>query len=149
MLTAGDRLPAATAGALESLSITATYICGGPAAVNEAVFMQLPNPQHIYGADRYKTALALAAEFLSPETEQLGLATGLDFPAALTGGAWAARYNSGIILIDGTARKPCPAVQGFLTDRANTGITIFGGPDAVNSCIESWLQANLANKGEN
>jgi len=76
------------------------YLLGGPAALSPAVADQVQRlgytPVRIGGADRYDTAVAIANAVSSTPRSVL-LATGTDFPDALTAGTAAGqeRYNLG------------------------------------------------------
>ncbi len=107
--------------------------------VNEDVFAKLPNPRRIYGDDRYATSMALAAEFLPKSENSLYIATGLDFPDAITGSVLAAKNNRGVLLIQGNAVKPDMVLYDFLAQQGIQTVTLFGGGNAITSEVEAWL----------
>ena len=76
-------------------------------------------------------------------TTHVGIATGLNFPDAIAGGVWAAKHNTGILLVDGSKSEPGALVEKSLEDKGITAATFFGGPSAVSSEMADWLEANL------
>ena len=92
------------------------------------------------GADRYATAAKVAAAFLpAGKADQVGVATGLKFPDALTGGAYMAS-------VDGPLLLTAPSVLPVYTANAITGTTtqqvnIFGGDQAISNTVANEIAA--------
>jgi N-acetylmuramoyl-L-alanine amidase/putative cell wall-binding protein len=143
LLTNTNNLPQATKNAIAKLGIKNTVVCGGPAAVSDSVFAQLPNPKRVYGKDRYLTALEMAKEFMPGTTKHVYVSTGLNFPDAIDRGVLAAKNDSCVLLIQGNHKVPIPQIQDFMANRAISGATIFGGPTIVSSGLEEWFKNNL------
>jgi putative cell wall-binding protein len=142
LLTDTNYLPQATKDAIANLGIKNTVVCGGPGAVSESVFDQLPNPKRVFGNDRYLTALELAKEFMPKSTKHVYVATGLDFPDAVAGGVLAAKINSGVLLVQGNQTVPIQQIQDFYVEHGFTGATMFGGSSVVSSELEQWFKDN-------
>lgn len=142
LLTDTNYLPQATKDAMINLGIKNTVVCGGPGAVSESVFDQLPNPKRVYGNDRYLTALELAKEFMPKSTKHVYVATGLDFPDAVAGGVLAAKNNSGVLLVQGNQTVPIQQIQDYYVEHGFTGATMFGGSSVVSSELEQWFKDN-------
>jgi putative cell wall-binding protein len=140
LLTDTNYLPQATKDAIANLGIKNTVVCGGPGAVSESVFDQLPNPKRVFGNDRYLTALELAKEFMPKSTKHVYVATGLDFPDAVAGGVLAAKNNSGVLLVQGNQTVPIQQIQDFYVEHGFTGATMFGGSSVVSSELEQWFK---------
>lgn len=105
------------------------YVLGGPNAISSAVDAQLRatfNVVRLAGSDRYATAIAIADQGLGNPGVQL-LATGLDFPDALSGGAAAASTGGAVLLTDGSALPP--ATASYLAAHPATRWAL-GGPAA-------------------
>ena len=89
----------------------------------------------MYGGTRYQTAAAVAGQVgrMSgrPEPVGAGVSSGVTFPDALTGGAFAANAGLPLLLTPPNALAPDTAMvlQGWA--RSLTSVTIFGGPNAV------------------
>jgi putative cell wall-binding protein len=140
LLTDTNYLSQATKDAIANLGIKNTVVCGGPGAVSESVFDQLPNPKRVFGNDRYLTALELAKEFMPKSTKHVYVATGLDFPDAVAGGVLAAKNNSGVLLVQGNQTVPIQQIQDFYVEHGFTGATMFGGSSVVSSELEQWFK---------
>jgi putative cell wall-binding protein len=109
------------------------YLLGGPAALSAAVEQRVAadgfTPVRLAGADRYQTAVAVADRGLNnPGT--LLLATGLDFPDALTAGSAAGKLGGAVLLTAGTTMPP--SVRDYLA--THTGATQYAiGADAATA----------------
>jgi putative cell wall-binding protein len=103
------------------------YLLGGTTAMPATVATTLTSlgyPTVRYaGADRYGTALAVAAALGNPTT--VLLATGINFPDALSAGPAAAHLGGVVLLTDGTVMPA--AVTAYLTAHPGTDYAI-GGP---------------------
>lgn len=89
----------------------------------------------IGGVDRFETSLEVAKYFnLSGQT--ICLATGNNFPDALTGSVYAANSNSPIILVDANLSANAKA---YIKSRKMTGATIFGGEGVLSKEVEQEL----------
>lgn len=79
--------------------VSKAFIIGGTGVISDQVSQQLPNPERLWGTDRYKTNIAILNKFLdSINFDKTYVATGTDFPDALAGAAIAAKSKSSIIL---------------------------------------------------
>lgn len=136
LLTLTDSLPAATAGAIADLGISSTIVAGGEAVVGEAVMELLPGAVRVAGEDRYATAAALAEHF-APVSGRFYIATGQDFPDAVTGAVLAAGADGGVLLVRGDGVPA--AVSGYLKNHGAAGLTLLGGESAVNLQAEAAL----------
>lgn len=135
LLTGTGALPKATRAALVRLHPSQVVILGGPVAVwtsvENAVRSTVPVAAvtRIAGTDRYGTsALALQAGGRLA-THQLMLASGENFPDALTGGPAAAELGTGFAL----TRHDCTPQA--IYDLVHTGVTTYyllGGPAAIS-----------------
>jgi putative cell wall-binding protein len=97
------------------------------------------------GSDRYATAVAVAARYAAitgRATTQVGLASGVVFPDALSGGAYAAKVGMPLLLTNPQVLSPETA--GYLTGlrQAKTlqFLDVFGGPEAVSLSIDKQLR---------
>ena len=131
-------------GQTRPLKITAV---GGPAA---RAVQNTPWPttfgveiQAIYGADRYETAAQLATT--QPGTTAAVLATGEDFPDALSGGALAADQNAAMLLTK-TKNLPDSSYQALRRHGSEKTIVV-GGPNAVSAKVAELVNgARLGNE---
>jgi hypothetical protein len=140
LLTAGDKLPPATAQYLQQQTPSVQHAVGGPAAA------AAPQISALVGATRYETAATVADElFDQPATA--GLATGTAFPDSLTGGAHIAGYGAPMLLSPPDGLHP--AAADYLTAQAPnvTTTVLYGGPAALNQTVADGAKAAVATAG--
>ncbi|WP_194897703.1 cell wall-binding repeat-containing protein [Catenulispora pinisilvae] len=90
----------------------------------------------LMGADRYQTAAAVAARFAAdmPVT-QFGVATGMQFADALTGGAYMANAGEPLLLTAPTVLAPADTSLFHTMQNQISAITLFGGPVAIQKKV--------------
>lgn len=119
--------------------ITKAVILGGEAAVPPAVCDVLGSAgvisiERISGSDRYQTSLAVNRRFGDIlDSPDIMLASGANFPDALSGGALAARYGMPVMLVSGTAS--IPGAYDYLTGRSPRTTYILGLESALSSYV--------------
>jgi putative cell wall-binding protein len=147
LLTTAASLPASTSAALGSLGITKVTIAGGTGAVSPQVASAteaITGPGSTFrvaGQDRYNTATLMAdyATFSGWATRAfVGIASGQNYPDALTGGPAAGRRN-GVMLLSSAATLP-PAVGAWLFNAQLPppqvqAAALFGGSGAVSDTV--------------
>jgi minor extracellular protease Epr len=101
LLTPKDSLSTETQDALNKLAVASSEVVGGPGVISDDLFSKLMCPKRLNGADRYATSAGVVQAGV-PEGRILYIATGVNFPDALTGGILAAANSSGILLIPKT-----------------------------------------------
>ena len=138
LLVEPNQLPAATSAQLSRLQPSRIVVLGGPAAVSDAVFGQLggfsSNVSRMAGADRYRTAAAIAQEFF-PNPAEAWLASGIAFPDALAAGALAAQYNAPLLLTLPDC-VPNATVESMQSHRW-PNVTVIGGWSALSEAVSS------------
>lgn len=135
LLTDGKILPPATSSYLSS-SVSVVYAVGGPAATAD------PSATPIVGNDRYETAIDVARRFF-PAPLSLGVASGNNFPDALSGTALLGRAKAPLIL---TPLADLPtAVASYVASVQNTVATaqIFGGSAAIADNVRAAIGTQL------
>lgn len=135
LLTAGSTVGSATRDYLAAHPGT-VYAIGGPAAEAR------PTATPIVGADRYATSAAVAAKFFTAPTH-VGVASGGDFPDALSGGALVGAANGPMLLAD---QGHTTAATAYVNDvRAGVGTYwVFGGTSAVPSQVADAITTPLS-----
>lgn len=146
-------LPGAIDDVFEFLPIKYAYIAGGTGVVSEDVEEAIEvwatanlgadSPAtRMSGADRYETATRVLGMGVSQawlDLDTLGIATGLDFPDALGGGAALGSYGSPILLTDPSA-LPETVEDRISEERYEIGrVDIFGGTGVVSDAVETAL----------
>ncbi|OLT17916.1 hypothetical protein BJF80_00960 [Serinicoccus sp. CUA-874] len=148
LLTDPAELQDSTAEVIETLQPASVVVLGGSGAVSddvvEAVAEIVPDTTRLFGKDRYGTAVALASSY---EYDSVAyLASGQDFPDALTGGAFAAFHEGPLLL---SKADGVPTVTAAALDRLSPqGLVLFGGEvalqeeeveDALNATLPVWV----------
>lgn len=99
------------------------------------------------GNDRYGTDLSVAQTFTGAVAgNQVGIADGMNFPDALTGGAYMASLASPgpIVLVDGITKAVPAQAYGILGGRTqNVEGDIFGGPSVITATMALEIQGAL------
>jgi putative cell wall-binding protein len=90
------------------------------------------------GADRYATALAISASF-APRVPVLYVATGADFPDALSAAPAAAAQGGPLLLVPSTG--PTTAILNEIRRLEPARIVVVGGEGAVSSTTYQTLRA--------
>jgi hypothetical protein len=135
LLTDGTTLPADVKAYLTAHPGT-VYAVGGPAVAAD------PAATPLQGADRYATAVVVASAIFSAPTS-VGLASGVTFPDALSGGAYQAHAGGPILLTAPTVLAP--STDTYLTG-AKASIAnaeIFGGDAALSASVQAAITAAL------
>jgi putative cell wall-binding protein len=89
------------------------------------------------GADRFATAAAVSAAFFSPGVDTAYVATGMNFPDALSGGAAAAQTGGPVLLV---TRDAIPAATASELARLKPArITVLGSNAAVSDAVAAGL----------
>lgn len=100
----------------------------------------------LWGQDRYSTSKAVAGAVvtaLGHAPAGVGLASGMNYPDALTGGAYVANAGQPLLLTD-PAQLPEPIGEELtaLAPQLRT-VTIFGGLNAVSNVVASQVKARV------
>jgi putative cell wall-binding protein len=134
LLTDGTVIPAATKSYLAKA--TTVYAIGGPAAAAD------PSATAVFGADRYETAAAVASKFFTaPATA--GVATGLSFPDALSGGAQLALLGGPLLLVS-PSTVPFATAEYLGQTRTIIGVHVYGGATVLPDSVLTQLQSVVA-----
>lgn len=144
ILLVGAVVPTATRQEILRLGPDEIVILGGSGVVSDAVAADLATMapvRRVAGADRYTTAIAAAQEAFPGGPSTVFIATGLDYPDALSGGPAAVVSSAPIILVQAGAVPS--SVRTYLNAVKPTRIVILGGPAAVTDAVAIELQAFL------
>nr|WP_306271337.1 choice-of-anchor J domain-containing protein [Ornithinimicrobium sp. HY1793] len=143
LLTQADNLPNVTEAALADLAPEQIVLVGGPIAVSaevEAALGEIAPTTRVFGDNRYETAVALSADY-PVDSDRLYVASGTNFPDALVGAALTASQDAPLLI---TRSDKLPHAVAAEAERLSPqGITLFGGPIAINTNVEEALQAIL------
>ncbi|MDR6972198.1 putative cell wall-binding protein/protocatechuate 3,4-dioxygenase beta subunit [Leifsonia shinshuensis] len=138
LLTPTGFLPAVVKDEIARLKPQRIVLVGGTAAVSAAVEAEIasfrPSGTVVreWGGDRYGTSQAIAAaEFTS--ASRVYVATGADFPDALTAGAAAGSKDAPVLLVPGSRAVVDTATAATLRKLGASTISVVGGPAVVSA----------------
>jgi len=143
LLTRKGTVPTATVWELKRLKPKRIVVLGGTSVVSEAVEKALAaytsgEVSRLAGFDRYSTAAAVSAAHFDPGVPVAYVATGLNFPDALSGGA--ALGGVGPILL--TMRDAIPKVtREELARLKPKQVVVLGSESVVSKAVENALAA--------
>lgn len=143
LLTRPTALPAATEQELRRLSPQRIYIVGGEGAINgavEAALRRIAPTARLAGADRYATGRSVVREAFAGSDHAL-IATGRDFPDALSASAAAGKRGAPVILVDGKQSSIPQQTIDLMKALGITTVGIAGEVDVVTKGIEDQLRA--------
>ncbi|HVJ50608.1 S8 family serine peptidase [Desulfitobacterium sp.] len=140
LLTSVNTLPSETDQTLRQLAVSGTVAVGGEGVIAAKTFDSLPNPFRLSGQDRYETASEVLKAF-PPQGGISFLATGENFPDALTGGVLAALNSTDLVLVSpsGLNGKEQAVLQGW----SGKEVAAFGGTSVVSDSLLTQVQALL------
>lgn len=144
LLTEPGALPTIVRNEIDRLNPDTIYLVGGTGAVSTAVENALktiqPNVIRLAGSSRYQTGAAIVEEAWAGLTvPEVFIATGGNYPDALSAGAVAAGERIPVILVDGTLGTVPQSTIDLIRDLGATQITIAGGTGAVSAGIQNQL----------
>ncbi len=132
LLTDRDRLPEATRGMIDG--VDRITIVGGEAAVGAQVEEALQRPgrtvRRIAGDDRYATAAAVREAFFPADPDGIGIASGADYPDALTGALHAAAGGHPLLLTP--PDRLAAATDAVVRADAPRSMSVYGGTAAIS-----------------
>ncbi len=146
LLVTRTTVPSATAAELARLKPHRIVILGGEGVVGPALVSALRKYTdggifRVSGADRYETAAAISWVWFGEHPAVGFVATGLNFPDALAGGALAGRLGSPLVLVPGISiPAPIDEVLEFL---APPEFDVLGGPSVVSNGVMTSLASYL------
>lgn len=138
LLTLPYELPSHTKEALQFVAPTEITVVGNSTNVNDSVFAQLSNAKRISGTDIYRSAVEVAKSF-GADTGRIFLATGKDFPDALSGSGLAAKYNSPILFVN---EPLSDSVKQYLEENKGKSpkINLLGGEGAISKNVQDIVE---------
>lgn len=148
LLTTPALLPNNVRAEIVRLSPSLIVVVGGESAVSPDVYRQLgalaPAIRRDSGADRYETSRTISQRAFPSGASSAFVATGTNFPDALSAAGAAASNGSPVILLNGSSREVDTFTRAFLVGLGVTRVTIAGGPAVVSPEIEAALRVEFA-----
>jgi len=136
LLTSREYIPEATQRVLDRYSVTTALAIGGTGVLTDGLLAKLPEAKRIGGADRFATSAEVLASAQTP-SNLLYIATGLNFPDALTGGVLAAVNSTNILLVSPSGLTP--RQKEIISNNMYSKIVVLGGEQAVPDSLVNEL----------
>lgn len=148
LLTTPTDLPTSIASQLSRLDPTRVILVGDTSSISSSVRSQvaalLPGATIVRqaGADRYATSLQIAGEtFPESATNVAYVATGTNFPDALSAAAAAGDRSAPIILVYGQATSIDTATRDLIADLGISQVYVAGSAASVSNGISSSIDS--------
>ena len=139
LLVTRDVIPAVVRNELARLDPSTIVVVGGDPAIGSAVRTDLralaDTVVELAGPDRYQTGQQIVRyAFLNggPVPSNALIATGANFPDALSGGGAAGILGAPMILVPGTAGAADALTQALIADLSSAQAIAVGGPPAIS-----------------
>ncbi|HET9416365.1 MAG TPA: PQQ-dependent sugar dehydrogenase [Candidatus Limnocylindria bacterium] len=146
LLVRSGGIPASTAAELDRLNPDRIYVLGGTAVIGAAVASALDQyttgpVTRLAGANRFATAEAITRTFWTKASTAY-VASGVNFPDALSGGAVAGKQGLPMLL---SGRSDATLFTGQEVLRLSARrLNMLGGPVALTSAVETRLKRLVA-----
>jgi putative cell wall-binding protein len=136
LLTDGSTMPASVKAYLTAHPGT-VYAVGAPAAAADKSAIALT------GSDRYATAVAVDTSVFAGGPANIGIASGVQFPDALSGGVYQAHFGGAMVLSDPAALPTSTSTYLTSVKSTVTRTAIFGGSAALSVSVQTAIGAAL------
>ncbi|WP_349899493.1 cell wall-binding repeat-containing protein [Parafrigoribacterium soli] len=144
LLVTQNSVPTTVKSELARLRPAKIVVIGGTARISPAVAADLATiapTTRIDGVDRYQTSLNVGDLLGSARSGRAYIATGSNFPDALSAAAAAASQNAPLLLADGSAGTVPPALAAALARWGVTQVALIGGPEVMSAQFEAALKS--------
>ena len=138
ILTYPDELSNYTAEYVENSNLDNVYTIGGEVAVSQGVKEKVGSDSRIAGQHRWETATQIAQEFFSSPLNAT-VATGRDFPDALSGGVYAATQDAPVLLTE-SDQLPSGVENYFSQEETLDEVSVFGGRSVVSDEVVQTIE---------
>ncbi len=148
ILVQHNSVPASVVTEIKRLSPRKIVVLGGPSVINDTVFNQLKTlagtggAARVYGANRYSTAAKVATQYFpSNTTDTAFLATGTNYPDALSGGP-VGGINGYPLLLSTKTSVPAETLAAMKT-LGITKVVFLGGEGVLSSTLKTQITGAL------
>ncbi|GAA1058399.1 hypothetical protein GCM10017608_26860 [Agromyces luteolus] len=145
LLTRATSLPGAIASELARLKPERIIVVGGPVSVSDGVLATVRKyssvVSRIGGPDRFAVSRSAVRDvYLPGGADTVFIATGYNFPDALSAGSAAAANSAPMVLVPGSSGGLDAATKQLLSELKPSRIVIAGGTATVSTGIEADLR---------
>jgi putative cell wall-binding protein len=146
LLVTQNAVPESVAEEITSLAPERIVVVGGPGAVSTGVVRSLESlvegvsVERLAGADRYEASRAVVGAVFE-DVAHAYVATGRNFPDALSAGGAAGSARQPVVLVDGAASAADVPTLDLFRSLKTSSITVVGGSNSVSPGMASSLGA--------
>lgn len=143
LLVTSTSVPSEVQAELVRLDPGRIVLVGGSTVISDAVESQLGRiapVTRIGGADRYDTSLQIGSILGGDRSGAAYLATGSNFPDALSAASAAGARDAPLLLVNGTDSSVAPALSTALQQWGVTRVSLIGGTSVVTPEFEAALR---------
>jgi putative cell wall-binding protein len=144
LLVHQNEIPAVVTAELARLNPQRIVVLGGTTVISNAVETSLGRiaaTSRLGGADRFQTAAAVSASTFTPGAPVVYVASGSNYPDALSGAAAAGSKGGPVLLVH---QNEIPASVAAELDRLNPSrIVVLGGTTVISDAVQASLQRYL------
>lgn len=145
LLTQPNVLPSSVRAELQRLTPKKIVVVGGTASVSDAVYTELSTlgeTIRLSGADRYEASRNVVDyAFGANGASRVYVATGANYPDALSASAAAGARNGAVLLVNGKADSAPVEITEMIMKLGANDAVIAGGPNSVTTGIEASVAA--------
>lgn len=151
ILSPKDSLDSEVQNYLSKQQPSKVYIVGGPLVISQAVESKvksiLPSATvtRMAGQSRFDTSVEVYKTFFT-KPDSICIASGMNYPDALSASVLAAKYNAPIVLVDPAGSYPPDSTANYLKTLDNPNMTIIGGTTVVPVLLANNIKGILANE---
>lgn len=128
LLVSQKAVPGPTSSAISAMGVTSTTVLGGVGAVSDQVMRGVKGQVRLAGGDRFATAAAISKATFA-NANAVFLATGKNFPDALSGTSGAASKKAPLLLANGGCLTPATVAE--VKRLGAKTVYVLGGPAVV------------------
>jgi putative cell wall-binding protein len=129
LLTSKDAVSSYTSQALTG--VDSTIVVGGAGVISDGVMKKVKAEQRVSGLDRFETSLQIAKKLpLANPDEKALIASGKNYPDALSGSVLAAKQKAPLLLSN--PEQLPTSVNNFIAVEKYKEFFLLGGPGAMN-----------------
>ena len=133
ILLVGNNLSKNQINYLSSIDPLRTYLIGGEDVVSKAVYDKIGGDKtRLAGDDRYQTSRLIAENLFPHKPDRVILASGLNFPDALVGGAFNQDVGVPVLLV-GPGRYDCDEARKFVSQSETKSLILLGEDDVISA----------------
>ena len=140
ILLADDKLSVSQKNYLSTIDPLKVYFIGGDKAVPKAVRDEFTgNTVRLAGSDRFETSRLIAENLFPSHQDRVILASGLNFPDALVGGAFNQDTRVPVLLV-GPDFADAYNAKKFVSDNGTKSLILLGGKLSISDEIANYIR---------